>query len=107
MPLRTFLETLLQDLRYAWPSMVTIRPGRTRCGRRGPRLWTLAGAFLGLAGVLFATRALRSMLFEVSEHDALTFLIALLGLAATAFTAAWLPSRRASQVDPMTALRHE
>ena len=45
-------------------------------------LWTLTGALLGLAGVLFATRALRSLLFEVSEHDALTFVIALLGLAA-------------------------
>ncbi len=33
-------------------------------------LWTLAGALLGLAGALFATRALRSLLFEVSEHDA-------------------------------------
>jgi len=70
-------------------------------------LWTLTGALLGLAGILFTTRALRSLLFQVSEHDALTFIIALLGLALIAFAAAWLPSRRASQVDPMTALRHE
>ena len=74
---------------------------------RRAALWTLAGALLGFPGLLFATRALRSMLFEVSQHDALTFLIALLGLAAVAFTAAWLPSRRASQVDPMAALRHD
>ena len=70
-------------------------------------LWTLAGALIGLSGVLFATRALRSLLFQVSEHDALTFITALLGLALIAFAAAWLPSRRASQVDPMAALRHE
>ena len=70
-------------------------------------LWTLAGALLGLAGVLFATRALRTLLFEVSEHDASTFIIALVSLAAIAFAAAWIPSRRASQVDPMSALRHE
>ena len=70
-------------------------------------LWTLAGGMVGLAGVLFATRALRSLLFQVSEHDSLTFTAALLALGLVALTAAWLPSRRASQIDPMTALRHE
>ena len=69
--------------------------------------WTLAGGSMGLAGALFATRALRSLLFQVSEHDALTFAAALLGLAAIALASAWLPARRASRVDPMTALRHE
>jgi putative ABC transport system permease protein len=70
-------------------------------------LWTFAGGTAGFIGVLFATRALRSLLFEVSEHDALTFATALLGLGMIALAAAWLPCRRASRVDPMTALRHE
>jgi hypothetical protein len=32
-------------------------------------VWTLAGAFMGLAGSLFATRALQTMLFEVPARD--------------------------------------
>jgi ABC-type antimicrobial peptide transport system permease subunit len=70
-------------------------------------LWTAAGGLVGLIGVLFATRALRSLLFQVSEHDSWAFAAALLALGLIALAAAWLPSRRASRVDPMSALRHE
>ena len=70
-------------------------------------LWTIAGSLAGFIGVLFATRALRSLLFHVSEHDALTFAAALAALGLVALAAAWLPSYRASRLDPMTALHHE
>jgi len=70
-------------------------------------LWTAAGSLAGLIGVLFATRALRSLLFQVSEHDSWTFAAALVALGLVALAAAWLPSRRASRADPMSALHHE
>jgi predicted permease len=69
--------------------------------------WTLAGVLAGLAGSLFATRALRSMLFEVEARDPWTFLVVLPVLLLIALGAAWIPTLRASRVDPMTALRHE
>jgi putative ABC transport system permease protein len=74
---------------------------------RRAALWTAVGAFVGFIGAAFATRALGSLLFEFSPHDALTFIFALFGLALIAFAAAWLPSRRASNIDPMSALRHD
>jgi ABC-type lipoprotein release transport system permease subunit len=46
------------------------------------------------------------MLFGLTPHDAPTILFAL-GLIVTALLAAWLPSRRASGIDPMAALRCE
>jgi hypothetical protein len=70
-------------------------------------LWTAAGGIAGFIGVLFATRALRSLLFQVSEHDSWTFAAALFALGLIAVAAAWWPSRRASRVDPMSALRHD
>ena len=69
--------------------------------------WTLVGVLVGLAGSLFATRALRSMLFEVEARDPWTFLVVLPVLLLIALGAAWIPTLRASRVDPMTALRHE
>ena len=70
-------------------------------------LWTLSGAAIGLAGVFFTTRLLHSLLFEVSDHDPVTLLIALAALCLIAAAAAWLPARRASRVDPLFALHHE
>jgi len=70
-------------------------------------VWTLAGTGAGLIGSLFAVRAVRSLLFEVPEHDPWTFAIILPSLLFIALAAAWIPSRRAARVDPMTALRRE
>ena len=70
-------------------------------------VWTLGGALAGLIGSLFAFRAVRSLLFEVPERDPWTLAVVLPGLLLVALAAAWIPSRRAARVDPMTALRHE
>lgn len=69
--------------------------------------WTVAGLACGLVGSLFATRILRTMLFDVPERDPWTYGVVLPLLLFIALAAAWIPSRRAARVHPMTALRHE
>ena len=68
---------------------------------------TLAGIGVaaGLAGSLALTRFMSSLLFGTSAHDALTFGLVALVLAAVAFAATAIPAWRASRVDPMVALR--
>lgn len=69
--------------------------------------WTLAGVLLGLAGALFAARALQALLFQVPARDPWTLAVVVPALWLIALAAAWIPSLRAARVDPMTALRHE
>jgi putative ABC transport system permease protein len=65
------------------------------------------GVALGLAGAFGLTQFLQSMLFGVDRHDFYTFAAIALALAAIAIFAAYLPSRRAMALDPVSALRHE
>ena len=65
------------------------------------------GAAVGLAGSLFVSRVLRTLVFEVSTWDPWTLSVVTLVLTACAVLAAWLPARRAMQVDPMITLRAE
>ena len=69
--------------------------------------WTAVGAVAGVAGAVGALRLLRSMLFHVSAQDPWTLAVTLAVLATAALLAAWIPSRRASRVDPVEALRQE
>jgi putative ABC transport system permease protein len=62
-----------------------------------------AGAVLGLA----AGFVIRSQLVGVGFFDPLSFGAAVLLLAVVALLAAWLPARRAAQVDPIVALQAE
>ncbi|HYL74935.1 MAG TPA: ABC transporter permease [Bryobacteraceae bacterium] len=70
-------------------------------------VWTLAGAALGFTCSFFAAGAIRTMLFQVGEHDPWTFAVVLPVLFVIALSAAWIPSLRAAKIDPMTALRDE
>jgi len=67
----------------------------------------LAGAVAGLMASLAAARALTTMLFGVGPADPLTLAGASALLVAVSALATWLPARRASRVDPVTALRAE
>jgi predicted permease len=69
----------------------------------------LSGAGLAIGGLLaFAISGLiRSQLYGLQPHDPFTFVSAGLVLAAAACAAGFIPSWRASHVDPMHALRHE
>ncbi len=65
------------------------------------------GVVFGLAAAAASTRALRSLLFEVSALDAVTFVGVAGAMVLVGLLAAWVPARRASRVDPMESLRGE
>jgi predicted permease len=72
----------------------------------GARLAAL-GLALGLAGSLAATRLIATMLFGVKPNDPLTFAAVAVILGSVTLAACYIPSRRATRVDPMVALRYE
>lgn len=65
------------------------------------------GLIAGLACSYYATRIIRSLLFETAPHDPPTLAAVVVLLAIAACLAAWLPARRAAAVDPVAALRAE
>jgi predicted permease len=68
---------------------------------------SLIGVALGVAASLILTRYLSSLLYGVSSTDPTTFTSVVLLLITVALLACSIPARRATRVDPMTALRHE
>lgn len=66
---------------------------------------TLVGCAVGLAGALFATRVLVTLLFGVAPVDPAVLGSISLFLLVVAAAASWLPARRATRVDPSVALR--
>jgi putative ABC transport system permease protein len=67
----------------------------------------LASLILGLAGAYALTRVLESFLYQVSVTDAATFALVSLLITLVALTACYLPARRATKIDPLSALRYE
>jgi len=70
-------------------------------------LLNAAGIALGLAGALALTRLMASLLYGIRATDPLTFAAVTACLAMLSVAAAYLPARRATQVDPVQALRDE
>jgi len=90
---------------------------RMALGARGPdinRLIIRQGARLAAAGIaaglllaLATARFLSAFIFGISPFDPVTFIAVTAALALAALIASWLPARRATRVDPVTALRHD
>jgi predicted permease len=78
----------------------------TMVGRES--IWpVLVGIVTGTTLATFTTTYLESMLFGLSPHDLPTLMLAGACLLASALLAAWIPSSRASRVEPIVALRAE
>jgi putative ABC transport system permease protein len=73
---------------------------------QGMRL-VVIGVVAGFVGVLVCTRLLQSLLFGIAATDVPTIGMVALLLSGVALVACLLPAMRASQVDPVTALRSE
>jgi predicted permease len=70
-------------------------------------LLLVLGLAVGVPIALSSTRILKSLLFELSPLDPMAIFIAIAVVAAMTMTAAFLPARRATRIDPMKALRTE
>src|SRR5262245_39538840 len=84
------------------------RPGAVlRMVLRQGLILTLLGVGIGLAASLGATRLLESQLFGVTPTDPVTFVVAPILLLTVALLAGLVPARRATNVDPLIAIRQE
>lgn len=84
--------------------------------RRGHVIWMVlrhavalgaAGLALGLPAAFFASRFVESFLYGIEPTDRATALVSAGMLLAAVLLAGYVPARRASQIDPMTAVRSE
>ncbi len=74
----------------------------------GRTLWLAAsGVAAGLIAALFLTKFLASLLYGVTVHDPLSFLLVPVGLTGIALLAGYFPARRAAAVNPVKSLRYE
>ena len=67
----------------------------------------MLGLGVGVVASLALSRVLSSLLFGIGATDPLTIFAVIALLSAVAMVAAYIPARRATQVDPITALRYE
>jgi predicted permease len=65
------------------------------------------GVVIGVVLAAAATRLLSALLFQVPRLDPTTFAVTIAVLIGATIAASYIPARRATRVDPMTALRHE
>jgi ABC-type antimicrobial peptide transport system permease subunit len=88
---------------------------RATFGARGPDIFRLVlreglvviliGLAIGIGGTYGATRLIANQLYGVTPMDLTTILVVALVLIIVAFLACYIPARRATKLDPLTALR--
>jgi predicted permease len=74
---------------------------------KGSLLLTVAGVVIGIPSAMLVGHALASSLYGVQPLDAVSYLLAVLGVALVALAASVVPAARAAGIDPMRALRME
>jgi putative ABC transport system permease protein len=67
----------------------------------------IGGSLIGLVGSFALTWLMQGLLFGTSPTDGRTMALVTLTIVGVALAACWIPARRASKVDPSTALRYE
>jgi predicted permease len=65
------------------------------------------GVAIGLPAAFAVTRQRASQLYDITPNDPATIALATLGIAAIAALSGYLPTRRATRIDPVTSLRYE
>jgi putative ABC transport system permease protein len=65
------------------------------------------GLLVGIAAALSAERFVSALLYGVSPRDPFTIVAVAVLLTAVGLLASYLPARRATRIDPVTALRYE
>lgn len=73
---------------------------------QGLRL-TIVGIVIGLAGAIALRRSVEGMLYGVTPLDPLTYVAVVVLFVAVTSLASYVPARRATRIDPITALRYE
>ena len=67
----------------------------------------MVGVGLGTAAAYGLSRFLRSLIFGVTTHDLMTFVVVAVSLTLVVIVASYIPSHRATRVDPLQALRRQ
>jgi putative ABC transport system permease protein len=67
----------------------------------------LAGVVVGVAGAIGLSRLIRTLLFEVTPSDPVSYAVTSVLLLVVAGIACYVPARRAMRVDPLVALQAE